>query len=279
VSPAAFALCLGFGVLVGTFSGLLGLGGGVLLVPFLYWLLPQVFDGSADPEVLTVMAHATSLSVIVLASSSGVWAYHRKDAVARPTLLAMGLGAVVGATLGARAATEVPAGALKAGFGVLLVAAGLRLVADRRRRTAAAPPRGGWGLAAAGGAGTGFLAALMGVGGGILAIPFLIYAVRLDLKKVAGTSLGMIAFGATAGTLTYVLSGLGAQGRPAGALGYVFLPATLALAPGAVAAARLGAWLNQRMDVRLLRRVFALVLVVLGLRLAWLNGTALAALF
>jgi uncharacterized protein len=108
---------------------------------------------------------------------------------------------------------------------------------------------------------------LLGVGGGLVAIPLLIFAFRMDLRRVAAASMGVVVFAALAGTEGYLLARPAAS-LPPGSVGYVQLPLALALMPGAVLGARWGAGLNQRMGTEGLRRLFAVVLVVLGARLA-----------
>lgn len=279
MTPLSLALTVVFGGVIGVFSGLLGLGGGVLLVPVLYWALSAhgIFGAVIPPEIQPVVAHATSLFVIIPIALAGVWEFHKKKRVVWTLAIPMGLGAVVGATLGAHVAQVLPGAVLKAGFGVVLAAAGAKLLWG-----GPTSPEGAGGevgavgaRAAIGGVLIGFLAALLGVGGGIVAVPFLIYVLHLDVRSVAGTSLGMIVFAATAATVTYGFSGWEQAGLPAGSVGFIYLPMGVALIPGAVLAVRLGARMNQRMTAAGLRRLFGFVFVVLGCRLLILNLLAL----
>jgi len=113
----------------------------------------------------------------------------------------------------------------------------------------------------------GIFSALMGVGGGLVAIPMLIYWIGLPLQKVAATSLAVIIFAAAAGTATYIVEGWNAAALPPGSLGYVHALAAMPLMIGSVLTVQAGARLNQTLDVRMLRRVFAVLLIVLGGRL------------
>jgi len=103
--------------------------------------------------------------------------------------------------------------------------------------------------------------------GGIVAIPILIYLLRIDVKKVAATSLGIVVFSALTATVTYVLAGWGRTDMPPGSAGFVFLPAGLALLPGAVLTVRVGVRLNRRMNPRGLRVLFGLLFLFIGARL------------
>lgn len=274
----ALALTVLFGGVIGLFSGLLGLGGGVLLVPVLYWALstPSVFGAVVPTEHQAVVAHATSLFVIIPIAVAGVRAFHKERLVVWWLAIPLGLGAVVGAAFGAYSAQLLPGEALKAGFGIVLAAAGVKLLRG-------GPGRGGHVTedagavrvrAVLGGVLIGFLAALLGVGGGIVAVPYLIYVLGLDMRRVAGTSLGMIVFAATAAVITYGLSGGTEVDLPSGSAGFIYLPMGFALIPGAVLAVRFGAHLNQRMTAVRLRQMFGVVFVILGARLLLLNVLA-----
>ncbi|MGH7464619.1 MAG: TSUP family transporter, partial [Longimicrobiales bacterium] len=107
--------------------------------------------------------------------------------------------------------------------------------------------------------------------GGLVAIPLLMYVVRLDIRHIAATSLAIVAFAAGAGTLTYMLTGAGTAGLPVGHIGYVHVAAALPMLPGAVLAARWGARLNQRLDAKHLRWLFAVLFATIGINLVIRN--------
>jgi uncharacterized protein len=265
---ALLALTLvGFGV--GFLSGLVGIGGGVLMVPFLYFFYAHgEWSGvSLLPALHATVAHATSLLVIVPTALVGTFTYARSGLVAWRAALPVALFSMAGATVGALAAARVPAETLKLGFGLFLIFTAVQLV---RRRTAAEGPPLPLGLLAAALTGllVGVLSALLGVGGGLVAIPLLITLFRLDLTRVAATSLAIVAFAAPAGTVTYMAAG-GAidAAMPAGSVGFVHVAAAVPMMPGALIAVGWGARLNQRLDAITLRRVFALLLLLLGVRL------------
>jgi uncharacterized membrane protein YfcA len=180
----------------------------------------------------------------------------------------MAVTAVLAAMVGVQVAVRLPPELLKAGFGAFLFASGLNLLRSSGREGAAGNG-GNRGLAIAvfGGLLIGFITSLLGVGGGIVAIPLLIYLVRLDVKKVAATSLGIVVFSALTATLTYAITGWGHPDLPSGSVGYIFLPTGLALLPGAVLTTRFGVRLNQRLNPRALKVLFGVVFLLIGLRL------------
>ncbi|MBA2670507.1 MAG: sulfite exporter TauE/SafE family protein [Gemmatimonadetes bacterium] len=127
-------------------------------------------------------------------------------------------------------------------------------------------------MVAAGGL-IGLFSALLGVGGGIVAIPILMYVVRLEVRRVAATSMGIIAITATAGAASYMIIGIGTEGLPPGSVGFVDIFTGLAMFAGAVTSVRWGAQLNQRLSPRTLAMVFAALFLLLGTRLI-VGGTS-----
>jgi uncharacterized protein len=270
------------GLAAGLLSGLIGIGGGVLMVPFLYFFYarPDLFGVVVSPDARVVLAHGTSLMVIVPTSIRGAWAFHRAHLVEWRAVWPIGAASMVAAFLAARVAVALPPEALKTGFGALLIFSGTRLLFPRKSASGSdavpAEPRVDLGRTLLTGALVGLLSALLGVGGGTVAIPLLIYLVRLDMRRVAATSMGIIAITATAGTIGYIVSGLGAPGLPPWSLGYTHVSAAFAMFVGAVASVRWGAALNQKLKPRTLNLVFGVFFILVGLQLTWGNLLALA---
>lgn len=270
MTPLALVITLLCGGLVGLVSGLVGVGGGIVMVPFLYFLLTQTSWAGihVPPAHHAAVAHATSLLVIVPTAITGIVAYHRSRMVVWRVALPMAGVAVLAALAGVQVAVRLPSEVLKAGFGAFLFVSGLNLLGGSRQEVEGGS-RGGRGIALAilGGLGVGFTTALLGVGGGIVAIPLLIYLVRLDVKKVAATSLGVVVFSAFAAALSFALTGWGHPELPAGSVGFLFLPAALALLPGALLTVRFGVRINQKLGAGALKILFGVVFLLVGLRL------------
>jgi len=264
---------------VGVVSGLLGIGGGVLVVPFLYLLMAGTIAGGLTvlPEHQAALAHATSLALIIPTAVSGLISYHRRGAVVWRVVFPLALGAVGAALVGAQVAARLPSISLKLAFGGFLLLMSWRLASGRDGAGGLDAPeaRISWGAGVVGGSGVGFLSALLGVGGGIVAVPVLVRWAKLDLHRVVPASLGIISMAALAGTVGYAWAGWGVEGLPPGSLGFVHLPILAALAPGAVLFAPLGARWNRALPTEALRRVFALLLFLIGARLVWVNGWTL----
>jgi len=269
MSPTLVATFIGVGLAVGFLAGLVGIGGGVLMVPFLYF----VYDGPGPawgwtvmPDLAATVSHATSLFVIVPTAIVGTIAYSRQGAVAWRAALPIAAASMVGGVAGARVAVLLPGDLLKSVFGLFLIASAVQLVLVQSN-PGERPARQTIWLTLPTGIIVGMFSALMGVGGGLVAIPLLLYVIGLPVRKVAATSLAVIVFAATAGSLTYIVTGWAEPGLPAGSLGYVHAPAAIPLMIGSVFAVRLGTRVNQRMDVRVLQRIFAVLLFLLGARL------------
>jgi uncharacterized protein len=257
------------GIAIGLASGLVGIGGGVLIVPLLYFFYehPALVGAYVEPALRTSIAHATSLAVILPTAIRGTLAYRRERLVASSIVLPIGLAALGAAVLGARLALVLPAAVLRLVFGLLLVASGTQLI-FRSLPAQQGTPQPRLALSIATGFLVGLLSATLGLGGGIIAIPLLIYAVRVELARVAATSLALVAFAAAAGTLTYALSGWGLAGRPPLTLGYVHFGAALPILLGSILSVRWGARLNQRLSSRRLRLIFGGLFIAFGLALA-----------
>jgi uncharacterized membrane protein YfcA len=264
------------GFAVGFLAGLVGIGGGVLIVPFLYFFYAHAdWSGTTVPHALhATVAHATSLFIIVPTAVAGTLTYARSHLVAWRTVLPIALFSMLAAALGALLASQLPPDLLKIAFGTFLVITGIQLVMRKDDRVAG-PQRHSMLLAALTGALVGLFSAVLGVGGGLVAIPLLLYVLRLDLRYVAPTSLAIVAFAASAGMITYMLTGARDVELAGGFIGYVHVAAALPMLPGAILAARWGAKLNQRMQAQRLRWVFALLFAVIGLDLVIRNALRL----
>ena len=227
----------GMGAAVGFLSGLVGIGGGVLIVPFLYFFYAHAgWSGVELPQPLhATVAHATSLFIIVPTALAGTMTYARNRLVSWSTVLPIAVFSMIAASAGALIASRLPPDLLKIGFGTFLIFTAIQLVRGRSA-SAAGPQRANIVLTAVTGALVGLFSALLGVGGGLVAIPLLIYVLRLELRFVAATSLAIVAFAATAGMLTYMFTGTRDAALTGGFIGYVHVAAALPMRPGAVVA-------------------------------------------
>ena len=258
------------GAVGGFVAGLVGVGGGVIFGPVLFFSFQAA--GVEDP-VLTPLTLGSSLLCTFAASASGAVAQARAGAIDRRTALVAGGVAAVAVVLVGRFVTTRPwydKDAFQLILGVLLVVVVVRMVLkkDRADTLSTAGARRGLGRLAATGLGAGTIASLAGVGGGVVMVPAFSGLVRLPLKVAAGSSTAAIALITAVGVVTYAVLGLGAP-VPDGALGYVDWRGAAALAVPAVVTSRLGVATAHRVDVRTVRLSFAAFATVVAARLLW----------
>lgn len=248
------AALLALGALIGFAAGLLGIGGGMLTVPFMTLLFGlQGFP----PHHVVHMAIATSLATIMFTSVSSVRAHNKRGAVLWPVAAKLAPGIVVGSLLGAQIAGALPTRWLAFVFAAFVGFSATQMLLDRKPKPTRQLPGTG-GMFGMGGL-IGVVSAIVGAGGGFLSVPFMTWCnVRIHNAVATSASLGFPI--AAAGTIGYVISGARADGLPAGSLGFVHLPALIALSAASVTTAPLGARLAHALDTRKLKRLFALLL-------------------
>ena len=249
------------GVTVGFLAGLLGVGGGMVMVPMLFF----VFTAKGLPaEHMMHLSLATSMATIVFTSLSSVRAHHQHNAVDWRVARAIAPGIVVGALAATLVAGHVPTRPLAIFFtGFMFYAATQMFFEIKPKPTRQLP--GAAGLFGAGAAIGGF-SSVLAAGGAFLSIPVLAYC-NVPLKRAIGTAAAIGFPIAVAGTAGYVLNGLRVSGLPDGSLGFVYLPALGLIVVASMPAAPLGARFAHRLPVKRLRIVFALMLFALALRM------------
>lgn len=257
------AALFGLGLVSGFLAGLLGVGGGLVMVPVLVVLFAQ--QGFA-PEWHMHLALGTSLAVIVLTSISSLRAHHAHGAVRWDTVKRIAPGIGFGTLLGAFAARHFSDFGLRVFFVGFLFFAATQMFLELKPKAHRDLP-GAVGMSAVG-AVIGAVSSWVGIGGGTLSVPFQLWC-NVKLHEAIGTSAAIGFPIAVAGTLGYVLAGQTAAGLPAGSLGFVYLPALAGIAAASWLTAPRGARLAHRLPLKKLKRIFALLLYVLGLRMAY----------
>lgn len=252
---------LAIGCVVGFLAGLLGVGGGMVMVPMLAW----AFTAQGLPAVHVLhVALGTSMATMFFTSLSSMHAHHRRGAVDWKIALAISPGILAGSFVTALVAGFLPTRALAVLFTGLVFYASISMFLDMQPKTTRALP-GAAGLFAAGSA-IGVAASLLAAGGAFLTIPFLAWC-SVPLRRAIGTAAAVGFPIAIAGSAGYVLQGLHANGLPAGAFGYVYLPALGLIAVMSMLFAPLGARTAHRLPVKRLRMIFALLMFGLALRM------------
>lgn len=251
------------GSFAGFLAGLLGIGGGMLLVPFMTWVLSTQ---RMPPQLVVKMAIATSLATICFTSVASVRAHHRRGAVLWSVAGLLTPGIVVGSLAGAQIATALPSQALAVLFAVFVSFSALQMLSGRKPKpTRHLPAR--LGMLAAGGV-IGLLASLVGAGGAFVSVPFMSWC-NVKIHNAVATSAALGLPVALAGTLGYVIAGWSLPDMPPATLGFIYLPALVTLSTASVLTAPWGARAAHAMQTAHLRRVFACLLFGLAAYMVW----------
>ena len=254
-----FELAL-LGIAVGFLAGLLGIGGGMLMVPFIAFILTTK---GYPPELTLKMAVATSLATICFTSLSSVRAHHLRGAVLWPLVRQLAPGIVLGSLIGAQAAVALPGRVLGVLFAIFIAFSATQIFLDRRPTPSRTLP-GRIGTFGMGGL-IGLVSAVVGAGGAFISVPFMTWC-NVTIHRAVGTSAALGFPIALAGTVGYLWAGQQLPSMPPGTLGYLYLPALFVVSAASITTAPLGARLAHSMDTRPLKKVFAVVLYALA---AW----------
>ena len=252
------------GTCTGFLAGLLGIGGGMLMVPFLTLIL----SNRGVPDGLAVkMAIATSMSTILFTSISSVRAHHKRGAVKWPLVRGLAPGIVIGGLVAGAGVFALLKGAwLALVFALFVGFSATQMLLDKKPAPSRQMPGllgGGVAGQTAAGSGIGFMSGLVGAGGGFISVPFMTWC-NVPMHNAVATSAALGFPIALANTVGYVLGGWNLPEALPGALGYLYLPALGVIAVASVLFAPLGARAAHAMNVRQLKRAFAGMLYLLA---------------
>jgi uncharacterized membrane protein YfcA len=250
------------GALAGTAAGLLGIGGGVIIVP----VLSLVFESEGvAPDVIIKVAIGTSLATIAITAISSVWAHHKKGAVRWILVKTMTPGVVVGSLAGAWLADMIPGHWLTIGFITFLMLVSFQMAAGPLSANRDLPaPRILRGVSTL----VGCVSALMGIGGGALHVPYLSWC-GVPVKQSIATAAAIGFPLAVASTAGFIITGIDEPDLPIHSLGYINLPAFAGVVAASILFAPFGARLAHQLPDKIIKRIFALFLFMLALRMAF----------
>ncbi|REL35167.1 sulfite exporter TauE/SafE family protein [Thalassotalea euphylliae] len=258
-----FISCLVLGALVGLLAGLLGIGGGLVIVPALVYLLPIA---GVDSSVVMPIALATSLATIVLTSISAVRAHHKNRNIPWELARQIMLVVAVGALLGAFIADTLSGQTLTYIFATAVSLLAVYMLVSIKRPTSRAMPSAF--VFQVSGLITGIMASLMGIAGGAILIPLLSYfGVQMRQSIGVATACGLVV--ALFGSLGYIVTGLEQTNLPSWSLGYIYLPALVGISLTSSLFARYGVKLSAKLPVRTLKKGFAVFLILVAIRMAF----------
>ena len=247
------------GVGTGFLAGLLGIGGGMIMVPFITIILS---NRGVAPDLAVKMAIATSMATIIFTSISSVRAHHKRGAVRWDLVGRLAPGIIVGSIIGSLGVFSLLKGSYLAIFFALFVSfSATQMFLNKKPKPTRQMP-GTAGQLVAGGF-IGFLSGLVGAGGGFISVPFMTWC-NVAIHSAVATSAALGFPIAVSNVLGYVISGQGVQGLPAGSFGYIWLPGLAVIAVCSFSTAPLGARAAHKLPVGNLKRVFASILYALA---------------
>lgn len=253
---------IALGAFTGFFAGMFGIGGGLLLVPVLGFLFEA--QHVTTQNNVHLLALGTSMAAIILSAAFSTHTHHRHGAVNRSVVCTMTPGLLLGTALGTLFASRVSPFYLTIFFALFVYFAALQMLLNLKPKpTRQLPGLTGMTLA---GSGIGAVSSLVSIGGGTLSVPFLLYH-NIPLKHAIGTSAALGFPIAIGGTLGYIATGLAVDNLPPHSLGFVYLPALVLLAIGSLFTTPLGARATHRLPLKILRRGFAVLLLVLATKM------------
>lgn len=261
---SSFIILLIGGGAAGFLARFFGIGGGIVLVPFLMFYGESLGVSSL---VSTHIAFGTSLLVLAVSSLFTTYAAARNGHLIRLGTIVCGAASVLGAGLGSITAGGLEGKTLQRIFALIVMVAAVRVVSELRRPKGnrepdlRITPLAGTGLA------VGVLSALSGGGGGMFSFPIMYTMLRFPLQRAIGTSGAVVAIASTVATAAYMLQGWGSPLLPLGTLGYIdplhALPVIIGMIPSTVVGARIGT----KLQSMTLRRIFAALLVILSFKM------------
>lgn len=251
---------IALGMLAGMLAGLLGVGGGLVIVP----VLTFIFAAQHLPEGhILHLALGTSLASIMFTSISSLRAHHKRGAVDWIVVRRISVGIMVGTFGGSWVAAQLSTRFLKGFFVVFLYYVATQMLLNIKPKPHRQLP--GWGMMSGVGGLIGGVSSLVGIGGGTMSVPFLVWC-NIAIHRAIGTSAAIGFPIALAGAIGYVVNGLSVS-LPQYSLGFVYLPALVGISATSIVTAPLGAKLAHSLPIDKLKKIFALLLLVMGTKM------------
>lgn len=261
ISLLVYLLC---GALAGFLGGLLGIGGGVVIVAILLIVLPTQGVG---PEHLYHIAIGTSLASIIITSLSSSYAHYKRGAVRLDILRNITPGILAGTFVGSLIASYMPHTFLQIFITCFLYFVGSNMLFNFIKPKGEHRMPGLVGTSAAGSV-IGLFSSWVGVGGGTMSTPFMMYC-GVPMITAVGTAAAIGVPISIAGTIGYIVGGWGDPTLPPGTLGYIHIAALVTLALGSILMAPIGVRVAHALPVKVLRRIFAVFLLVMATQMLW----------
>ena len=264
LTPQIIVLTLIMGSFAGFLAGLLGIGGGVILVPLFLWLFPLA---GFPPDLIVHTAFGTSLAIILPTAVSSTLGHRKRGNVDWHMVAFLAIGGILGSLLGSSIASIIPGATLKICFGLMQIIISLKLLfynphiptenLQRAKRVS---------LLLVGFAG-GLFSAFFGMGGGVIAVPLMLMVLQLPIHLAVGNSSALIVVSSFSAVICYIWFGLQNGGSAPFSIGYVNILVTLLVAPLSIIFARVGVKLASRTSQTKLVKIFAVLLMLVGIKI------------
>lgn len=252
------------GIAAGLLSGILGIGGGIIVVPSLAFIFNH--DPSFPANSIMQFAAGTSLAVILFTAPAAIFSHYKLDTILWKAYQHLAIGVMAGAFCGALSASFLATRWLKIFFSLFLFVVAFKMLTPLRSISSfRLPPRWAHQFISFS---IGFKSGLLGIGGGVLTVPYLSYC-GLEMRKIAPISALCTLTIALIGTLVFALSGFQENSLPVFATGYIYWPAVINIAIFSSVFANLGAKLTYILPVQKLRYIFVAILLATALRLLY----------
>ncbi|MBN1276139.1 MAG: sulfite exporter TauE/SafE family protein [Deltaproteobacteria bacterium] len=256
------------GLGVGFASGMLGVGGCFIMVPVQFWALTSI---GVDPTVAIRIAFGTNLLVVLPTAFSGAMTHHKKGAVLWKAGVIFGIAGAVGAFFGAFIAAHLPGQVLKVAFGVAVILGAIRMLTAKPPQITDEPSESIaayilWGIP------LGIVSGIVGIGGGVLMIPVMVYFLKFKMHQAVGTSTALMIFTAVGGSLSFLINGLGVQGLPPYSTGYLNWLQWVLLAGCSIPMAIVGAKVAHLLPAKQLKYIFIVVMFYMGFKMIGVFG-------
>jgi uncharacterized protein len=253
------AMLLLCGSISGFLAGLLGIGGGMILVPFMILVFNHL---NFDQSVIVHMAIASGMATILFTTTSAIWAHHKHGSIDWNLVKILSPGLIVGSLLGGSELFEaLNTSLLSLFFAIFIVYTSIQMIANKKPKPGRELP-GSIGLFSFGVL-AGALSSLLGAGGAFITVPFMLWCnVKPHVAMASSSGLGFPI--AVAATIGYTYGSWGHPNLPPGSLGFVYIPAVASIVAVSIFTAPLGAKMARKLNVAQLKRIFGVMLFFLA---------------
>jgi len=241
------------------------------MVPVQFWALKSI---GVDPTIAIRIAFGTNLFVVLPTAFSGAMTHHKKGAVLWKAGVTFGIAGAIGAFFGAFIASHLPGKVLTVAFGIAVILGALRMLTAKPPQITDEPSDSIaafilWGIP------LGVVSGIIGIGGGVLMIPIMVFFLKFKMHQAVGTSTALMIFTAIGGSLSFLINGLGVQGLPPYSTGYINWLQWILLAGCSIPLAIVGAKVAHLLPAKQLKYIFIAVMFYMGLKMigvfAWLH--------